>query len=85
MGCHRHEGYDREPEELNSVTQQLKLFDQQKIDNVKRTDYLMKQADSASSNEEANQLNQEVIALKVAAATARLTATSSSWISKITA
>ena len=30
VGCHRLEGYDREPEELNSVTQQIKLFDKQK-------------------------------------------------------
>ncbi len=66
MGCHRHEGYDREPEELNSVTQQLKLFDQQKIDNQKQQDYLMKQADAAETNEEANRLNEEAIALKVA-------------------
>jgi cytochrome c551/c552 len=65
MGCHRHEGYDREPEELNSVTQQLKLFDQQKIDNIKQQDYLMKQADAAQSNDEANRLNEEAIALKV--------------------
>ncbi len=65
MGCHRHEGYDREPEELNSVTQQLKLFDQQKIDNQKQQAYLMKQADAAETNEEANRLNEEAIALKV--------------------
>ena len=65
MGCHRHEGYDKEPEELNSVTQQLKLFDQQKIDNNKQQAYLMKQADSAATNEEANRLNDEAIALRV--------------------
>ncbi len=33
MGCHRYEGYDREPEELTSIAQQIKLLDQQKIDN----------------------------------------------------
>ena len=66
MGCHRHEGYDREPEEINSVTQQIKLFDQQKIDNQKQQAYLMKQADVAETNEEANRLNETAIALKVA-------------------
>ena len=65
MGCHRHEGYDKEPEELNSVTQQIKLFDQQKIDNQKQQTYLMKQADAAETNEEANRLNEQAIALKV--------------------
>ncbi len=33
MGCHRHEGYDKEPEELNAIAQQSKLLEQQKIDN----------------------------------------------------
>jgi cytochrome c551/c552 len=66
MGCHRYEGYDKEPEELNSITQQIKLFDQQKIDNLKQAAYLMKEADAAETNEEANQLNEQAIALKVA-------------------
>jgi len=66
MGCHRYEGYDREPEELNNITQQIKLFDQQKVDNLKQAADLMKQADAAESNQEANRLNEEAIALKVA-------------------
>ena len=66
MGCHRYEGYDREPEELTSIAQQMKLFDQQKIDNAKISADLMKQADTASSNDEANRLNQEAVALRVA-------------------
>ena len=48
MGCHRYEGYDNEPEDLNTVSQQIKQLDQQKIDNQKQAAYLMKQADSAS-------------------------------------
>jgi cytochrome c2 len=66
MGCHRYEGYDREPEELVSIRQQLKQFDQQKIDNIKQAAYLMKQADAAESNEEANHLNDKAVALRVA-------------------
>ena len=65
MGCHRYEGYDKEPEELTSIAQQMKLLDQQKIDNSKISADLMKQADSASSNDEANRLNQEAVALRV--------------------
>jgi cytochrome c551/c552 len=65
-GCHRYEGYDREPEELNAITQQIKLFDQQKIDNLKESANLMKEADAAESNDAAKQLNEQAIALKVA-------------------
>jgi cytochrome c551/c552 len=65
-GCHRYEGYDHEPEELVSITQQIKQFEQQKIDNQKQAGYLMKQADAAASNEEANKLNQDAVALRVA-------------------
>jgi cytochrome c551/c552 len=65
MGCHRYQGYDKEPEDLNNVTQQIKLFDQQKIDNLKQAAYLMTQADAAASNDEANRLNDQAIALKV--------------------
>jgi len=66
MGCHRYEGYDKEPEDLNSIGQQIKQFETQKKDNIKQTAYLMKQADSAQSNEEANQLNTKAVDLRVA-------------------
>jgi cytochrome c551/c552 len=65
MGCHRYEGYDREPEDLVSINQQLKLSEQEKKDNIKQAADLMKQADAALSNEEANRLNQKAVALKV--------------------
>jgi hypothetical protein len=66
VGCHRYEGYDKEPEQLQSVNQQIKLFEQQKVDNLKDSASLMKQADAAESNEEANRLNNQAVALKVA-------------------
>ncbi len=66
MGCHRYEGYDKEPEDLNNVSQQIKQLEQQETDNLKQAAYLMKQADAAATNEEANRLNDEAIALKVA-------------------
>jgi hypothetical protein len=65
-GCHRYEGYDKEPEDLTGIGQQLKLFEQQKIDNQKEAAALMKQADAAQSNEEANRLNENAVALRVA-------------------
>jgi cytochrome c551/c552 len=66
MGCHRYEGYDKEPEELNSITQQIKQIENQKIDNSKESADLMKQADAAESNEEANALNTKAVDLRVA-------------------
>jgi cytochrome c551/c552 len=65
VGCHRYEGYDKEPEDLLSVAQQIKQLDQEKTENLKQSDYLMKQADAAESNDEANHLNDQAVALKV--------------------
>src|SRR5438270_4144700 len=47
------------------MNQQLKLVDQEKTDNLKQAADLMKQADAAQSNEEANRLNGKAVALKV--------------------
>src|SRR5271170_6334301 len=66
MGCHRFEGYDKEPEDLNSIAQQIKQLEQAKKDNFKQAADLMKQADAAASNEEANQLNDKAVGLKIA-------------------
>jgi len=64
-GCHRYEGYDKEPEDLLSVAQQIKQIEQEKKDNFKQANDLMKQADKSESNEEANRLNDRAVALKV--------------------
>jgi len=66
MGCHRYEGYDKEPEDLNSMAQQIKQIETQKKDNVKQAADLMKQADAAESNEDANKLNLQAVDLRVA-------------------
>jgi len=65
VGCHRYEGYDKEPEDLNSVSQQIKQLETEKAQNSKQAAELMKQADTAQSNEEANRLNDHAIALKI--------------------
>jgi cytochrome c2 len=65
-GCHRYEGYDKEPEDLNSIGQQIKQIENQKKDNLKQTAYLMKEADNAESNDEANKLNTQAVDLRVA-------------------
>jgi cytochrome c2/transcription termination factor NusB len=65
VGCHRYEGYDKEPEDLLSIGQQIKQLEQEKKDNLKQANYLMKQADTAESNQEANRLNDQAVALRV--------------------
>src|SRR6266581_5225815 len=65
VGCHRYEGYDKEPEDLNSVGQQIKQLEGEKKENLKQSAYLMKQADTAQTNEEANRLNDRAVALRV--------------------
>jgi Cytochrome c len=65
VGCHRYEGYDKEPEDLLSIAQQIKLIEQERKDNFKQATYLMKQADAAQTNDEANRLNDRAVALKV--------------------
>ncbi len=66
MGCHRYQGYDKEPDDLNSVSQQIKQIETQKKDNVKEAAYLMKEADAAETNDEANRLNTHAVDLRVA-------------------
>jgi Cytochrome c len=65
VGCHRYEGYDKEPEDLLLIAQQIKQLEQEKKDSVKQAAYLIKQADAAATNEEASRLNERAVALKV--------------------
>jgi cytochrome c551/c552 len=65
VGCHRYEGYDKEPEDLLSIAQQIKQLDQEKKENSKQAANLMKQADAAETNDVANHLNDQAVALKV--------------------
>ncbi|MGI9102393.1 MAG: c-type cytochrome [Terriglobales bacterium] len=64
-GCHRYEGYDREPEELLNIGQQIKQMEQQQRDNLHQASIYMGQADKAESNDEANRLNNRAVALRV--------------------
>ncbi len=65
-GCHRYEGYDKEPEELQAVSQQLKQLETQKKENLKQAAQFTNEANAASSNEEANRLTDKAVGLKVA-------------------
>jgi len=66
VGCHRYEGYDKEPEEILSIAQEIKQIEQEKKANLKQADSLMKQADAAETNEEAHRLNDRAVSLRVA-------------------
>jgi hypothetical protein len=65
VGCHRYEGYDKEPEDLLAIAQQVKQIEMEEKENLKQAAYLMKQADAAETNAEANRLNDRAVALKV--------------------
>ncbi|MGC2324197.1 MAG: cytochrome c, partial [Terriglobales bacterium] len=65
-GCHRYEGYDREPEDLLNVQQQIKQKEEEQAANLRTAAMVTKQADNASDNATANRLYAEAEALKVA-------------------
>src|SRR4051812_5146332 len=63
-GCHRYEGYDKEPEDLQAVNQQVKQLETQRKDNLKQAAEFISESNAASSNEEANRLTDKSVALK---------------------
>ncbi|MFZ3213619.1 MAG: c-type cytochrome [Terriglobales bacterium] len=65
-GCHKYEGYDREPEELVNIQQQIKQKEEEQAANVRQAALVTKQADNAPDNATANRLYGEAEALKVA-------------------
>jgi cbb3-type cytochrome oxidase cytochrome c subunit len=65
-GCHRYEGYDREPEELNNIAQQIKQLEGQQKENVLHAQFAIKTADDPNTpQEEATRLYQKAEDLKV--------------------
>ena len=65
MGCHRYEGFDREPDEMTTVTQQIRQLEQQKADWTREIGFTTDKADKTRSNEEAQRLYQHANDLKV--------------------
>ena len=84
MGCHRYEGYDKEPEELTSISQQIKQFEQQKNDNVKAVG-LPDEAGRRGIEQRRSQPAEPASGRAAEWPTARSTAASSSLISRPTA
>src|SRR5579871_5722824 len=65
MGCHRYEGFDREPDEMTAVTQQIRQLEQQKAEWTREIVFTTDKADKTRSNEEAQKLYQHANDLKV--------------------
>ncbi|HZU21360.1 MAG TPA: cytochrome c, partial [Terriglobales bacterium] len=66
MGCHRYEGYDREPEELTAATQTIRQLEADIKDNTHQIEILRKKADDPNiSNQEAEHYNQLAEALLI--------------------
>ncbi|MCI0355900.1 MAG: c-type cytochrome [Acidobacteria bacterium] len=65
VGCHRYEGYDREPELLLSLNQQLRQLEAQKKENLRQAALVTRQADQAADDAEARRLYQQAEGLRV--------------------
>lgn len=65
MACHRYEGFDREPEELTSVGQQIKQLEQQKAEWDREIGFSTQKADRTRDNAEAQRLYAHANDLKV--------------------
>lgn len=65
LGCHRYEGYDREPEQLLAVHQTIRSLETQKLEDQKAILAATKTADEASTNEEAQKLYRKADGLRM--------------------
>ncbi len=65
MGCHRYEGFDKEPEDLTSVNQQMRQLEQQKAEWDREVGFTIQKADRSKDNAEAQRLYARADDLKV--------------------
>ena len=63
--CHRYDGFDREAEEMTSVSQQTRALAQQKAATLREAGFRIQQADQAATNAEARRLYQQATDLQV--------------------
>jgi len=64
-GCHRYEGYDKEPEDIAFFRQQMKQLESQQKENLHQAAILTKKGDTAGDNTEANSYYQQAENLRV--------------------
>jgi cytochrome c551/c552 len=65
MGCHRYDGFDRGPDEMTAVTQQIRQLEQQKAEWTREIGFTTDKADRTRNNDEAQRLYQHASDLKV--------------------
>src|SRR5262245_39058723 len=65
MGCHRYEGFDRDPEDLASVQKQIEQIEQQKAEWEREIGFTIARADRSKDNREAQKLYAYADDLKV--------------------
>src|SRR6266550_6899447 len=65
MGCHRYEGFDREPEDLSNFQKQIGLLEQQKAEWGREAGFDIQKADRSKDNAEAQRLYAYADDLKV--------------------
>ena len=65
MGCHRYEGFDRDPEDLSNIQKQIGQLEQQKAEWEREIGFSIQKADSSKDNKEAQALYAHADDLKV--------------------
>jgi cytochrome c2 len=65
MGCHRYEGFDRDPDELSAVNQDIRQLTQQKAEWTREIGFSTQKGDRSRDNDEAQKLYQHANDLKV--------------------
>jgi cytochrome c551/c552 len=65
MACHRYEGFDRDPDALSAVSQDLRQLTQQKAEWTREIGFTTKKGDNTPDNDEAQKFYQHANDLKV--------------------
>ena len=65
MACHRYEGFDRDPDELGAVNQDIRQLTQQKAEWNREIGFSVEKGDRTRNNDEAQKLYQHANDLKV--------------------
>jgi cytochrome c551/c552 len=65
MACHRYEGFDRDPDELGAVNQDIRQLTQQKAEWTREIGFSVEKGDRTRNNDEAQKLYQHANDLKV--------------------
>ena len=67
MACHRYEGFDRDADEMSSVNQQIRQYEQQKAEWIREAGFSTQKGDKTRDNTEAQKLYAQANDLKVRA------------------